>query len=83
MVAGDDVDLGLFTDLARRLRDAHRRVAVLADDARRIELSRRLLAITAAAKHDLVGASRRLDAFLAELPVSPTDDGARPDAPTR
>jgi hypothetical protein len=58
----------LFADLSLRLRDAHRRVASLAvpDDEKAL-YTRRLLAITDAAKHDLGRASRRLTAFRADL----------------
>jgi hypothetical protein len=40
----------------------------------RVQLSRKLLVITAAAKHDLAGAARRLDALMKDL-----DEGRFPD----
>lgn len=58
----------LFNELGERLRTAHRRVAAVdPDDDAKPELTRRLIAITDAAKHDLGRASRRLDLLLAEL----------------
>jgi len=63
------VDEGqLFLDLAERLRVAHLRVAALnAPDDEKLSISRHLRVITDASKHDLKRASKRLDAFLAEL----------------
>ncbi|MEU3461866.1 hypothetical protein ABZ721_18210 [Streptomyces sp. NPDC006733] len=63
-----DGQLELYGVLAARLKEAHARVAnlQLPDDAR-LELNRKLLVVTAAAKHDLAGAARRLDVFLREL----------------
>ncbi|MGK5496900.1 hypothetical protein [Streptomyces sp. URMC 125] len=58
-----------FHDLvAARLKDAHSRVRRLhaPEDVRRA-LARRLLVITAAAKHDPSGAARRLERFMADL----------------
>jgi hypothetical protein len=59
--------------LARRLREAHRRVrsCVVPDDVR-ARLIRRLLAISEAAKRDIPTASARLDAFLKALDDTPT-----------
>ena len=58
----------LFADLSVRLREAHRRVASLASpEEQKALFTRRLLAISDAAKHDLARASRRLDAFRADL----------------
>lgn len=58
----------LFLDLAERLRVAHLRVGALnAPDAEKLSVSRHLRVITDASKHDLKRASKRLDAFLAEL----------------
>ncbi|OIV37640.1 hypothetical protein BIV57_10075 [Mangrovactinospora gilvigrisea] len=63
-----DTDLELFRTLAERLKHAHALVQRLdAPESVRRTLTRRLLAITAAAKRDLGGAARRLDGFLAEL----------------
>jgi hypothetical protein len=70
-----DGQLELYQLLAARLKEAHTRVTSpeVPDDTRR-ELTRRLLAVTAAAKHDLADAARRLDALTAEL-----DDLGIPD----
>ncbi|NJP46722.1 SCO5555 family protein [Actinacidiphila epipremni] len=63
-----DGQLQLYGVLAARLKQAHTRVAnpEVPDETRR-ELTRRLLAVTAAAKHDLADAARRLDVLTAEL----------------
>lgn len=63
-----DGQLQLYGELAARLKQAYTRVAnaEVADGTRR-ELSRRLLAVTAVAKHDLADAARRLDVVAAEL----------------
>jgi hypothetical protein len=67
--------------LAERLREAHRRVARAdLDAAARRDLTRRLLALTDAAKHDAASASRRLDAFLGRLHEA-TDGGAETGRP--
>lgn len=64
----DEAEERLFFDLGERLRTAHRRVAAVdPDDAAKPVLTRRLIAISDAAKHDLGRASRRLDLLLAEL----------------
>ena len=58
----------LHVELARRLREAHRRVASLdvdEDEKRRVAV--RLIALTDASKRDLVRASARLDLLLADL----------------
>lgn len=52
--------------VARRLRDAHRRVAALPADVRP-EATHRLIKITDLAKRDLARAAEKLDAFVAEL----------------
>ncbi|MCZ4102747.1 hypothetical protein G3I60_40715 [Streptomyces sp. SID13666] len=63
-----DGQLELYGVLAARLKEAHARVANLqVPDDVRLELNRKLLVVTAAAKHDLAGAARRLDVFLREL----------------
>ena len=72
----------LEAQLATRLRDAHRRVATLdAPDDQKARVARRLIALTDASKRDLVRASARLDALLADLdagrlPVAGEDDEA-------
>jgi hypothetical protein len=73
-VTGDDV----AAELAVRLRDAHRRVATWAGpDDQKARLTRRLIALTDASKHDLHRASVRLDRLLADLDAGriPADDG--------
>jgi hypothetical protein len=60
-------------ELARRLREAHRRVRSCAvPEEVRTRLIRRLLAISDAAKRDIPSASVRLDAFLKALDDTPT-----------
>lgn len=63
-----DGQLQLYGVLAARLKQAHARVAnpAVPEETRR-ELTRRLLAVTAAAKHDLADAARRLDVLTGEL----------------
>ncbi|MBF8190794.1 hypothetical protein ITP53_34825 [Nonomuraea sp. K274] len=53
-------------ELARRLREAHRRVRLL-PAAQKARLARRYLAICDLAKRDPERAATRLDAFLASL----------------
>ena len=56
-------------DLALKLRDAHRRVAALeVPDDEKARITRHLIVITDASKHDVTRAAARLEAFLAELP---------------
>ena len=70
----------LEAQLATRLRDAHRRVAGLdVPEDQKARVARRLIALTDASKRDLVRASARLDALLADLdagrlPVAGEDD---------
>ncbi len=55
-------------ELARRLRDAHRRVRALAvPGAEKMRMARRLLTICDVAKRDLDHASARLAPFLEDL----------------
>jgi hypothetical protein len=56
----------VLTWLARRLRDAHRRVAAL-PAPERPRLTRQLLVITDLAKRDPHLASRRLEIFITDL----------------
>jgi hypothetical protein len=57
------------------LKQAHTRVAGLqVPEEIRVQLSRKLLVVTAASKHDLAGAARRLDALMKDL-----DEGRFPD----
>jgi hypothetical protein len=76
------VSAELEAQLATRLRDAHRRVATLdVPEDQKARVARRLIALTDASKRDLVRASARLDALLADLdagrlPVAGEDDEA-------
>jgi hypothetical protein len=57
-----------FRELAEALRAAFREVAELSvTPERRVELTRRLLVVTAAAKHDVAGALLRLNDVLAHI----------------
>ncbi|MDX2643635.1 hypothetical protein OG937_15495 [Streptomyces sp. NBC_00510] len=70
-----DGQLELYGFLAARLKQAHTRVAGLqVPEDVRMQLTRRLLVITAAAKHDLAGAARRLEELMKDL-----DEGRFPD----
>ena len=70
----------LAADLAVRLRDAHRRVATLdVCEDQKARVARRLIAPTDESKRDVVRASARLDALVADLdagrlPVAGEDD---------
>ena len=70
----------LEAQLATRLRDAHRRVATLdVPEDQKARVARRLIALTDASKRDVVRASARLDALVADLdagrlPVAGEDD---------
>ena len=72
----------LEAQLATRLRDAHRRVATLdVPEDQKARVARRLIALTDASKRDVVRASARLDALVADLdagrlPVAGEDDEA-------
>ncbi|WP_079064151.1 hypothetical protein [Streptomyces sp. NRRL F-4489] len=72
---GRDDQLELYGSVADRLKDAHARVRTLqVPEGVRMALTRKLLVITAAAKHDLAGAARRLERFLHDL-----DEGRYPE----
>ncbi|MEU5520288.1 hypothetical protein ACIQCD_13660 [Streptomyces sp. NPDC093250] len=63
-----DGQLELYAVVAGRLKEAHARVRALqVPEGVRMALTRKLLVITAAAKHDLAGAARRLERFNADL----------------
>ncbi|GAA0494787.1 hypothetical protein ACFQ2B_09540 [Streptomyces stramineus] len=71
--------LELYRLVADQLKEAHTRVRTLqVPEGVRMALSRKLLAITAAAKHDLSGAARRLDRLMNDL-----DEGRFPEEPDR
>ncbi|MFJ4780547.1 hypothetical protein [Streptomyces sp. NPDC088762] len=70
-----DSQLELYELVADRLKEAHTRVRSLqVPEAVRMALSRKLLVVTAAAKHDLADAARRLDRLMKDL-----DEGRFPE----
>jgi hypothetical protein len=77
-----DGQLELYDLVAARLKDAHRAVRDLQvpEDVRRA-LSRRLLAITAAAKRDLPGAARRLERLIEDVESGRLPPREPPDRP--
>ncbi|MFE3515894.1 hypothetical protein [Streptomyces sp. NPDC059166] len=63
-----DSQLELYGHVADQLKEAHAKVRTLqVPEGVRMALSRKLLAVTAAAKHDLPGAARRLDRLMKDL----------------
>ncbi|GHE73792.1 SCO5555 family protein [Streptomyces spiralis] len=71
----NDGQLELYTAVAAQLKEAHARVRALqVPEGVRMALTRKLLVITAAAKHDLAAATRRLERFTADL-----DEGRIPE----
>ncbi|MFG2619249.1 hypothetical protein ACGFXC_16715 [Streptomyces sp. NPDC048507] len=70
-----DSQLELYELVADRLKEAHTLVRTLqVPEGVRMALSRKLLVVTAAAKHDLVDAARRLDRLMKDL-----DEGRFPE----
>ena len=70
-----DSQLELYEAVAARLKEAHTRVRALqVPEGVRMALSRKLLVVTAAAKHDLPDAARRLDRLMKDL-----DEGRFPE----
>jgi hypothetical protein len=70
-----DSQLELYEAVAARLKQAHTRVRELqVPEGVRMALSRKLLVVTAAAKHDLPDAARRLDRLMKDL-----DEGRFPE----
>lgn len=72
-----DSQLKLYRVVADRLKEAHTVVRELqVPEGVRMALSRKLLVITAAAKHDLADAARRLDRLMKDLEEGrfPEDD---------
>ena len=68
MTSSDD-DPQLFEELSIGLRNAHRRVAQSdVPDAEKASITRNLLAISDASKHDLVRAKQRLDRLVERFP---------------
>ncbi|MFF9091320.1 hypothetical protein ACF1BE_34200 [Streptomyces sp. NPDC014991] len=63
-----DGQLQLYAAVANQLKEAHTKVRALqVPEGVRMALTRKLLVITAAAKHDLADAARRLDRFTEDL----------------
>ena len=70
-----DGQLELYTAVANQLKEAHTRVRALqVPDGVRMALNRKLMVVTATAKHDLPGAARRLDRLMKDL-----DEGRFPE----
>ncbi|MFI2379227.1 hypothetical protein ACH5AO_29885 [Streptomyces sp. NPDC018964] len=70
-----DGQLQLHAAVAVQLKEAHAKVRALqVPEGVRMALARKLLVITAAAKHDLAGAARRLERFAEDL-----DEGRFPE----
>ncbi|MFH8581037.1 hypothetical protein OHB11_11675 [Streptomyces zaomyceticus] len=70
-----DSQLELYEAVATRLKEAHTRVRSLqVPEGVRMALSRKLLVVTAAAKHDLKDAATRLDRLMKDL-----DEGRFPE----
>jgi hypothetical protein len=75
---GHDGQLQLCTAVANQLKEAHARVRALqVPEGVRMALTRKLLVITAAAKHDLADAARRLDRFTRDLDAGRLPEGDR------
>ncbi|WP_019549094.1 hypothetical protein [Streptomyces sulphureus] len=71
-----DGQLELYDRLAARLKEANGRVRSLrVSDEVRLALFRKLLVITAASKHDLADAERRLERLMVDI-----DEGRFPNA---
>ena len=69
-----DGQLKLYAAVASQLKEAHARVRALqVPEGVRMALTRKLLVITAVAKHDLADAARRLESFMTDL-----DEGRMP-----
>ncbi|MET7641667.1 hypothetical protein [Streptomyces sp. NPDC005438] len=63
-----DGQLELYDRLAVRLKEAHSTVRSLqVPESVRVALTRKLLVITAASKHDLAGAARRLERLMRDI----------------
>ncbi|GGN12780.1 hypothetical protein ACFV23_47685 [Streptomyces sp. NPDC059627] len=63
-----DGQLQLYAAVAGQLKEAHTKVRALqVPEGVRMALTRKLLVITAAAKHDVADAARRLERFNADL----------------
>ncbi|UYQ64625.1 hypothetical protein [Streptomyces peucetius] len=70
-----DSQLELYSEVAARLKEAHTKVRELqVPEGVRTALTRKLMVVTAATKHDLPGAARRLDQLMKDL-----DEGRFPE----
>jgi hypothetical protein len=77
-----DGQLDLYDRLAARLKEAHTRVRTLqVPEGVRVALQRKLLVITAASKHDLADAERRVDRLMTDIDEGrfPEEAGKRAD----
>jgi len=73
-----DGQLEQYQVVAARLKQAHARLrAARVPDDLRVALTRKLLVITAATKHDAAGAAARLERFIRDF-----DEGRFPDPGT-
>ncbi|MEN3586013.1 hypothetical protein AAH978_17885 [Streptomyces sp. ZYX-F-203] len=73
-----DGQLELYRLVAIRLKEAHATVRALqVPEGVRMALTRKLLVITAAAKHDLARAARRLERFTTDLEAGRLPDQER------
>ncbi|MFP3987672.1 hypothetical protein U9R90_09220 [Streptomyces sp. E11-3] len=73
-----DSQLELYGLVADRLKEAHAVVRALqVPEGVRMALTRKLLVVTAAAKHDLTDAARRLDRLMKDI-----DEGRFPEDPS-
>ncbi|MCG7207027.1 MULTISPECIES: SCO5555 family protein [Streptomyces] len=73
-----DGQLQLYAAVADQLKQAHTTVRALqVPEGVRMALTRKLLVITAAAKHDIADAARRLERFNADLEAGrfPQEEG--------
>ncbi|MGW1540977.1 SCO5555 family protein [Streptomyces sp. NPDC002309] len=73
-----DGQLRLYAAVADQLKEAHARVRALqVPEGVRMALTRKLLVITAAAKHDLADATKRLERFIDDLEAGrfPEEEG--------
>ncbi len=78
-----DGQVDLAAALSARLREAHRRVAQLAvGDDEKARATRRLLAISDGAKHDMRRASGRLDVLLNDWDEGRIGAGDEPSGPS-
>jgi hypothetical protein len=63
-----DGQLKLYAAVADQLKEAHTRVRALRiPEGVRMALTRKLLVVTAAARHDVAEATRRLERFIEDL----------------